>query len=119
MKGETCIPGNLIYTLAPMNRKTANEIRTGMREFPSGPEGNSSFKPEAGYKTATFPFMYTMIFLLQTRGGPYKYSPDLFQKPNIACLGESGRSRSWKNCLLIALYSYSVLLSVILDIAGR
>jgi hypothetical protein len=39
MKGETCIPGNLIYTLAPRNWKTANEIRTGMREFPSGPEG--------------------------------------------------------------------------------
>jgi hypothetical protein len=39
MKGETCIPGNLLNTLAPTNRKTANEIRTGMREFPSGPEG--------------------------------------------------------------------------------
>ena len=39
MKGETCIPGNLIYTLAPTNRKTAIEIRTGMREFPSGSEG--------------------------------------------------------------------------------
>jgi hypothetical protein len=39
MKGETCIPGNLIHTLAPTNRKTAIEIRAGMREFPSGPEG--------------------------------------------------------------------------------
>ena len=39
MKGETCIPENLIYTPAPMNWKTASELRTGMREFPSGPEG--------------------------------------------------------------------------------
>ena len=39
MKGETCIPGNLMYTPAPKNRKTAIEIRTGIREFPSGPEG--------------------------------------------------------------------------------
>lgn len=39
MKGETCIPGTLMYTLAPIKWKTAFELRTGMREFPSGPEG--------------------------------------------------------------------------------
>jgi len=39
MKGETSIPGTLMYILAPTNRKTAIELRAGMREYPSGPEG--------------------------------------------------------------------------------
>jgi len=67
MKGETCIPGNLIYTLAPKNRKTASEIRTGMREFPSGPEGIVPSIQRPDIRLQLFLHVHNDLFLANAR----------------------------------------------------
>ena len=67
MKGETCIPGNPMYTLAPTNRKTANEIRAGMREFPSGPEGIVPSIQRPDIRLQLFLHVHNDLFLANAR----------------------------------------------------